>query len=459
MQYLGGEMVSQAQPQEYPFVDESFDTQSDSFVQSGINENALKKYVKDISKHLLLKRADEQNLGLKIELGRYIKKLYDEFDGTNESQISLKILVKLFSDLTSSAPLIKSVALSLGFSLKPLATLVFDTQFKEAVDSKFNEELVKDLMSLYECSETEAQQKIIGISLLTNIILPKHYNWLSEIFGSDEEESYVPELFIDHIDDSKIIDFDSHLQQLIKESEKAFSLMVESNLRLVVSIAKRYDAPSMTLLDLIQEGNIGLIKSVEKFEYRRGFKFSTYATWWIRQAVRRALDEQARMIRLPGHMITRRSKIIRAQKQLTEKSQQAPSVDEIAEDTQISPKLVSRALSVPSEPLSLEQPLSSSEEDFELSDIVPDEVEEEPLARVSWSLLRDSVRDILSTLTVRERQLLELRFGLADGRPRGLQELGELFDLTKERVRQIEIAALKKLKHSPRVNSLAEFLD
>ncbi|MBA01441.1 MAG: RNA polymerase sigma factor RpoD [Chloroflexi bacterium] len=452
-------MVSQAQPQEYPLVDESFDTQSDSFVQSGINENALKKYVKDISKHPLLKRADEQNLGLKIELGRYIKKLYDEFDGTNESQISLKILVKLFSDLTSSAPLIKSVALRLGFSLQPLATLVFDTQFKEAVDSKFNEELVKDLMSLYECSETEAQQKIIEISLLTNIILPKHYNWLSEISGSDEEESYVPELFIDHLDNSKIIDFDSHLQQLVKESEKAFSLMVESNLRLVVSIAKRYDAPSMTLLDLIQEGNIGLIKSVEKFEYRRGFKFSTYATWWIRQAVRRALDEQARMIRLPGHMITRRSKIIRAQKQLTEKSQQAPSVEEIAEDTQISPKLVSRALSVPSEPLSLEQPLSSSEEDFELSDIVPDEVEEEPLARVSWSLLRDSVRDALSTLTVRERQLLELRFGLADGRARGLQELGELFDLTKERVRQIEIAALKKLKHSPRVNSLAEFLD
>ena len=451
-------MVSQAQPQEYPFVDESFDTQSDSFVQSGINENALKKYVKDISKHPLLKRADEQNLGLKIELGRYIKKLYDEFEGTNESQISLKILVKLFSDLTSSAPLIKSVALSLGFSLQPLATLVFDTQFKEAVDSKFNEELVDDLMSLYECSETEAQQKIIGISLLTNIILPKHYNWLSEISGSDEEESYVSELFIDHLDNSKIIDFDSHLQQLVKESEKAFSLMVESNLRLVVSIAKRYDAPSMTLLDLIQEGNIGLIKSVEKFEYRRGFKFSTYATWWIRQAVRRALDEQARMIRLPGHMITRRSKIIRAQKQLTEKSQQAPSVEEIAEDTQISPKLVSRALSVPSEPLSLEQPLSSSEEDFELSDIVPDEVEEEPLARVSWSLLRDSVRDALSTLTVRERQLLELRFGLADGRARGLQELGELFDLTKERVRQIEIAALKKLKHSPRVNSLAEFL-
>ena len=452
-------MVSQAQPQEYPFVDESFDTQSDSFVQSGINENALKKYVKDISKHPLLKRADEQNLGLKIELGRYVKKLYDEFDGTNESQISLKILVKLFSDLTSSAPLIKSVALSLGFSLQPLATLVFDTQFKEAVDSKFNEELVKDLMSLYECSEMEAQQKIIEISLLTNIILPKHYNWLSEISGSDEEESYVPELFIDHLDNSKIIDFDSHLQQLVKESEKAFSLMVESNLRLVVSIAKRYDAPSMTLLDLIQEGNIGLIKSVEKFEYRRGFKFSTYATWWIRQAVRRALDEQARMIRLPGHMITRRSKIIRAQKQLTEKSQQAPSVEEIAEDTQISPKLVSRALSVPSEPLSLEQPLSSSEEDFELSDIVPDEVEEEPLARVSWSLLRDSVRDALSTLTVRERQLLELRFGLADGRARGLQELGELFDLTKERVRQIEIAALKKLKPSPRVNSLAEFLD
>ena len=146
-------MVSQAQPQEYPFVDESFDTQSDSFVQSGINENALKKYVKDISKHPLLKRADEQNLGLKIELGRYIKKLYDEFDGTNESQISLKVLAKLFSDLTSSAPLIKSVALRLGFSLQPLATLVFDTQFKEAVDSKFNEELVKDLMSLYECSE------------------------------------------------------------------------------------------------------------------------------------------------------------------------------------------------------------------------------------------------------------------------------------------------------------------
>ena len=452
-------MVSQTQPQEYSFADESSDAQNDSFAQHDINENALKKYVKEISKHSLLKRVDEQDLGLRIELGRYVKKLYDDFENTNSSQSSLSILVKLFCDLTSSASLIKSMALRLGFSLQPLSTLVFDTRFKDAIDGKFNEELVEDLMNLYECSESEAQQKVIEISLLTNIILPKHYDWLSEISGLDEADLYLPELFFDHLDNSKIIDFESYLQQLIKESEKAFSLMVESNLRLVVSIAKRYDAPSMTLLDLIQEGNIGLIKSVEKFEYRRGFKFSTYATWWIRQAVRRALDEQARMIRLPGHMITRRSKIIRAQKQLTEKSQQTPSVDEIAANTDISPKLISRALSVPSEPLSLEQPLSSSEEGFELSDIVPDEVEEEPLARVSWSILRDSVRDALSTLTVRERQLLELRFGLADGRPRGLQELGDLFDLTKERVRQIEIAALKKLKHSPRVNSLAEFLD
>ncbi|MBG92879.1 MAG: RNA polymerase sigma factor RpoD [Chloroflexi bacterium] len=452
-------MSSQAQPQEYSFVDESLNTINGPFTHRGINENALKKYVKDISKHPLLKRADEQVLGLQIEIGRYAKKLYSEFDDANKEKTLVNILMKLFSDLASNRVLINAIAHKLGISIQPISTLVLDTKLKDNVDGKFNDELINELMVGHDFSEADAQQKIVEISLLINILLPNHYSCLNDISGSEKSGLYLPELFFHNLDDSLMTDFDSHLQQLISISEKAFSRMVESNLRLVVSIAKRYDAPSMTLLDLIQEGNIGLIKAVEKFEYRRGFKFSTYATWWIRQAVRRALDEQARMIRLPGHMITRRSKIIRAQNQLSEKIQHAPSVDEIAENTHISAKLISRALSVPSEPLSLEQPLSSSEDDFELSDIVPDEVEEEPLARVSWSLLRDYVRDALSILTVRERQLLELRFGLTDGRARGLQELGDLFDLTKERVRQIEIAALKKLKHSARFNSLADFLD
>jgi RNA polymerase primary sigma factor len=296
---------------------------------------------------------------------------------------------------------------------------------------------------------------------------------LQEIQNSDDEEELdisVPEgisiddpvrMYLKEIGKVPLLTAEEEIELAHKMENgdiEAKRRLAEANLRLVVSIAKRYVGRGMQFLDLIQEGNLGLIKAVEKFDYRRGFKFSTYATWWIRQAITRAIADQARTIRIPVHMVETINKLIRVSRQLLQELGREPQPDEIAKEIGMSVEKVREIMKISQEPVSLETPIGE-EEDSHLGDFIPDDDAPAPAEAAAFTLLKEQLIDVLDTLTPREEKVLRLRFGLDDGRARTLEEVGKEFNVTRERIRQIEAKALRKLRHPSRSKKLKDYLD
>ena len=311
-----------------------------------------------------------------------------------------------------------------------------------------------------------------AVPILDDIDMPE-IEELNEIEEVTEEEmaevkvddSYSTDdpvrMFLKEIGQVPLLTAEEEVELAIRMSqgdEEAKRRMTEANLRLVVSIAKRYVGRGMLFLDLIQEGNLGLIKAVEKFDYTKGYKFSTYATWWIRQAITRAIADQARTIRIPVHMVETINKVIRVSRQLLQELGHDPSAEEIAEEMGMPVDKVREILKIAQEPVSLETPIGE-EEDSHLGDFIPDEDASEPSEAASFSLLKEQLMEVLDTLTPREKKVLELRFGIVDGRTRTLEEVGKEFNVTRERIRQIEAKALRKLRHPSRSKKLRDFLN
>ena len=336
---------------------------------------------------------------------------------------------------------------------------------KNQIDDIYEALMSKDIEIV-----SEAEPDDFDILLNDDVDLPEDPDLIMDEPADVDLESSLPKgiavddpvrMYLKEIGKVPLLSADEEIElakRMEQGDEEAKKRLCEANLRLVVSIAKRYVGRGMLFLDLIQEGNLGLIKAVEKFDYTKGYKFSTYATWWIRQAITRSIADQARTIRIPVHMVETINKLIRVSRQLLQTYGREPSPEEIAEEMGISVDKVREIQKIAQEPVSLETPIGE-EEDSHLGDFIPDEDVPAPAEAAAFSMLKEQLVEVLDTLTEREQKVLKLRFGLDDGRARTLEEVGKEFDVTRERIRQIEAKALRKLRHPSRSKKLKDYLE